>query len=215
MSNLILFILLVYSEGLLKTEKISYLSKKRDLYQVLYSIVCRTFGVMAASVHQYRNDFESLLELRDLVINDLKSHTSGKSLDEFSVETLVRPCGLKARIVYPHGMKHVLKLKTNKAAGLDSPTDDAKNHCDATPYFVGFFGNMDIKDEKYKTLVWESDDALIQELRNHEYIVAYLSGESESGGDWYNLVLMNAEAAIGQWHNSDIHSNIVRCVNDN
>ncbi|XP_046545882.1 uncharacterized protein LOC124255976 [Haliotis rubra] len=100
--------------------------------------------------------------------------------------------GCEAKLILPQGVRPVQQLREEARSGGN------------VLYFVGFIGNRwkDVGESSLKDL-WEMDDCLLGQLRNHEDIVAVSSGERTPGvtGETWSF-----SATLRRWRNGAMPS---------
>lgn len=144
---------------------------------------------MNMDVAKYSNDFFFLKELRaflrSYLENDINETDFGK-LRKGIYSTLKD--GRSIRYVIPN----VPRAKT-------SNLDDI--------YFVGFIGfvNQTTVTPALLDRVWELDKQLVDDLSQHDDVVAYVTAERTKDGDWGNLVLMKSVGVIEPWRRGSAH----------
>ncbi|KAK6195211.1 hypothetical protein SNE40_000684 [Patella caerulea] len=76
-------------------------------------------------------------------------------------------------------------------------------------YSQGFSRPQKETSEEFTKKLWDFDRELIGELPRQKYIIAYVTGEREHGGNWGNLVLCNSPEAIEEWKAFHYHSRAI------
>ncbi|XP_071096821.1 uncharacterized protein [Haliotis cracherodii] len=157
----------------------------------------------ARSIQTYGDDFSFLKLCLDFLnqeldnIGDLNDYDNRCTLGYFS--HLQNGC--KSKLILPHGARIVQQLREGgQASG-------------SVLYFVGFIGNQwNGVDESGLKDLWEMDDCLLSQLRDHEDIMAVISGERTPGGNWGNLVIFRDTKAVEKWRNAKFHDKAVRDI---
>ena len=135
----------------------------------------------------YSIDFTFLKEIKAYIENEI--HNDQRNLPEEVVMSSL-PDGRLIRTVYPQGYAAV------------------ERNPDKTLHFVGFIGFIKPTENLEPMLrerMWQIDNELMKELKDHPDIVAYSSAERVAGCDWANLVLFTCEEAIQKWRDSQLH----------
>lgn len=155
------------------------------------------------SVHlqDYGEDFQFLYELKGFLVDKIVKVSEEK--DDQKQECFID--GLyenwtknrKVRTCFPHGHTGLTDLVQAGIRGV--------------MWFVGFIGfkQLHLKGD-ISQRIWEMDSALLSELREHPYVVAYMTAERTEGGEWGNLVVMSSDKAVAQWEGCQIHEHAVK-----
>ncbi|XP_067664196.1 uncharacterized protein [Haliotis asinina] len=156
-----------------------------------------------SSVQVYREDFSFLKLCLDFLNQEVEKVDDVNHYDSRCVPGYLSRLqnGCEAKLILPQGVRAVQQLREDSRSGED------------VLYFVGFIGNRwkDVTESSLRDL-WEMDDCLLGQLRNHEDIVAVCSGERNPGGDWANLVIFRDPSAVEKWRNVKFHDKAVRDI---